>query len=167
MGIAPVAVRCRRPHASRDPGQVLEGGETQDFKLLFDHFDPPVKPTDFSGAGGGAAGGRRVARVEQRDVDVGALHSQVRICCMLRRSSCPPSRSRLLWPGFLFDACPVGLTVCGLAALAGAAGRGDVGDAGRQQEQRRCLADRCDPHRFGLGSPACHCRPIQRSDQRV
>jgi len=56
--------------------QVLEGGETQDFKLLFDHFDPPVKPMDFSGAGGGAAGGRRVARVEQRDVDVGALHSQ-------------------------------------------------------------------------------------------
>ena len=56
---------------------MLEGGETQDFKLLFDHFDPPVKPMDFSGAaGGGAAGGRRVARVEQRDVDVGALHSQ-------------------------------------------------------------------------------------------
>ena len=60
----------------RSAGQVLEGGETQDFKLLFDHFDPPVKPMDFSGAGGGAAGGRRVARVEQRDVDVGALHSQ-------------------------------------------------------------------------------------------
>ena len=38
----------------RSAGQVLEGGETQDFKLLFDHFDPPVKPMDFSGAGGGA-----------------------------------------------------------------------------------------------------------------
>ena len=79
MGTAPShqslfdAAVSRKPRSFR---QVLEGGETQDFKLLFDHFDPPVKPMDFSGAGGGAAGGRRVARVEQRDVDVGALHSQ-------------------------------------------------------------------------------------------
>jgi hypothetical protein len=82
----------------------------QDFKLIFDHFDPPVrkrlltrlfilccgnrpfnhiitveliadllytqvKPMDFSQAG--PAGGRRVARVEQKAVDVGGLHSQV------------------------------------------------------------------------------------------
>ena len=28
--------------------RVPEGGETTDFKAAFDHFDPPVKPMDFS-----------------------------------------------------------------------------------------------------------------------
>lgn len=54
--------------------RVLEGGETQDFKLIFDHFDPPQKPQDFGKPA--PVGGRGVARVQQKAVDVGSLHRQ-------------------------------------------------------------------------------------------
>ena len=44
-------------------------------ELIADLLYTQVKPMDFSQAG--PAGGRRVARVEQKAVDVGGLHSQV------------------------------------------------------------------------------------------
>ena len=43
-------------------------------ELIFDRFDPPVKPMDFSATG--PADGRKVANVEQKAVDVGGLHTQ-------------------------------------------------------------------------------------------
>jgi len=52
--------------------RVIEGGESTEFKGVFETWDPPAKPADFSG---GSKGNSKVAgKMEQREIDIGALH---------------------------------------------------------------------------------------------